>query len=138
MTGRRLVASCVAVLALVPAAAALGAWSADGSGSAAGAATTMPTGGTPRAGASGNTVTVSWPAADLGNGTAVAGYVIERIDVASGVQAAAGGSCSGVVTALTCTDQPVPNGSWTYTDTPVQDSWTGGQSQSSNTVSTLG
>ncbi|HEY6427196.1 MAG TPA: hypothetical protein VIX84_08170, partial [Acidimicrobiales bacterium] len=63
-----------------------------------------------------------------------AGYLVERTNVVTGTGSAAGGTCAGTVTTTTCTDEPVPPGTWTYADTPLQLSWTGGQSPASNLV----
>lgn len=139
MRGRRrsarlLTTAAIALaLALALAAAAIAAWSAQGDGTAAGAATTMPAGQAPTVQASGSSVTVSWPAATLAGGTPVAGYTIQRYDT-RGVAAAVGATCNGTVTATTCTETNVPPGTWAYTDTPVQDSWTGAKSPASNAV----
>jgi hypothetical protein len=122
-----------AVLAAFLAGAALGMWSATGSGSAAGAARTMPTGGAPTARVSGTDVVVTWPAATIASGVNVEGYVVRRYD-ANGNAVTAGASCSGTVTALTCTEHGVVAGTWTYTDTPVQEGWTGGESPPSAAV----
>jgi hypothetical protein len=78
-------------------------------------------------------VTVTWPAVTLSSGAPVAGYVVRRFD-ASGTEAAVGSSCAGIVAGTTCTEGAVPPGTWTYTDTPAQESWTGGQSPQSNPV----
>lgn len=122
------------LLTVLPMAQGEAAWSAAGTGSSAGAATVMPTGLAPRASVTGDLVSVTWPAVTLANGTAVQGYLIERINALTGSASAAGGTCSGTVTSTTCTDGPVPPGIWEYTDTPVQLSWTGGQSPPSNAV----
>jgi hypothetical protein len=114
---------------------ALAAWSTSGSGSAAGAASTMPPGAAPTASATGSTVSVRWPVARLANGAAVAGYVVKRYNALNGALATVGGACAGVVTTTTCSESVGP-GSWIYTDTPVQLSWTGTVSSPSNTVST--
>jgi hypothetical protein len=137
---RRLRLACIlgagAVLAtvLTPAVAADAAWSVAASASAAGAATVMPGGGEPDGYASGSSVVVSWGAADLGNGTAVAGYLVDRYNATTGVEAPVGAGCAGVVTATSCTEDGVPAGQWVYTDTPVQASWTGAQSPQSPIV----
>ena len=110
---------------------ALAAWSATGHGNAAARAVTMPTGGQPAGSASGGAVTIRWPAVTLSNGVPVAGYVINRFDAVSGAKATVGAACSGVIATTTCTEQSVPRRSWIYTDTPVQLSWTGGQSPGS-------
>ena len=96
----------------------------------------MPTGGTPTATANVHSVTITWPAASMANGTAAAGYVITRINAINGSPATIGASCSGVVTATSCTETSVPSGTWIYTDTPIQMSWTGTASSPSNSVST--
>jgi hypothetical protein len=122
------------LLTLAPDSAALAAWSAQGSGSGAGAAAVMPTGSAPTGRASGTSVTIIWPAATMPSGTAVAGYVISRINTATGSAATVGAGCGGVVTATTCTETSVPAGSWAYTDTPVEVNWSGGQSAESATI----
>ena len=111
------------------------AWSANGSGSAGAAAATMPRGSTPTLRASGSTVTVVWTGAQLSNGSAAAGYLVHRYNVATGSGATVGGTCRGVVPANSCSET-VPPGTWVYTDTPVQSSWTGGESSESAPVTT--
>jgi hypothetical protein len=85
----------------------------------------MPAGSAPAASASGLPVTVSWPAAQFPNGDTVEGYTLIRAD-AAGTTYTVGGTCAGVVTATTCVETVQP-GSWTYTDTPIQDLWTGAE-----------
>jgi hypothetical protein len=119
-------------LGLAPAPAALAAWSAaQGPGSATGAATVMPSGTAPSGSAASASVTISWSAAKFPNGTAVAGYVINRYNAITGALATVNAGCSGVVTTPTCTEQSVQPGTWVYTDTPVQLTWTGGASPDS-------
>ena len=113
------------------AAPAAASWSGAGSGSAAAAAAVMPSGKTPTGGAVGTSVTLDWSAATFANGSAVAGYVINRYSTGTGVQATVGAGCAGIVTTTTCTESAVPPGSWMYTETPVQNNWTGGQSADS-------
>jgi hypothetical protein len=120
---------------LILAPPAQAAWNAGGSRSAGAQADTMPSGGQPTASATGNSVTVKWPTALFPDDQGVAGYVLHRFDAASGAQATVTSSCSGTVTAATCTEQNVPTGTWTYTDTPVQDNWSGGASPASAGVS---
>lgn len=127
------IVATVATGALAGVAAA--AWSAQGNGNASGLATTMPQGNAPTTRVSGSSVTVSWNAATFVNTMAVAGYTVQRYDAATGAQATVGAGCSGTVTATICTEQGVPAGNWTYTDTPVQDSWTGAPSPASSPVS---
>jgi hypothetical protein len=121
------VASTVVALAaaLAPSSAALAAWSLQASGSSAGAATVMPGGTAPSGSAAGASVTISWTAAVFPAGTAVAGYVISRYNASTGAPATVNAGCSGLVTTTTCTEQSVQPGTWVYTDTPVQASWTG-------------
>jgi hypothetical protein len=121
-------------LAIGPGAPALAAWSAQGSGSAAAAATVMPAGTAPNGSASGLSVTISWTAASMDNGTAVAGYSISRYNASTHASATVNAGCSGTVTSTTCTENNVPAGTWVYTDTPVQGHWTGGQSPDSTAV----
>lgn len=118
----------VVLLGLTLAPPALAAWSGGGSGKASAVAYRMPTGGQPSTSASGSSVSVHWPGAAFPDNKAVAGYVIHRFDAASGTQATVGAGCSGTVTTTTCTELNVPAGTWIYTDTPVQDNWTGTQS----------
>jgi hypothetical protein len=123
-----------AALTLLPSVSAMAAWSVAGSGSVAGASAVMPTGLAPTASATGTQVALRWPAVTLSSGAAVSGYVVVRINTINGTSVAAGGTCAGTVTTTTCTDSPAPSGAWAYADTPVQASWTGGQSAPSNTV----
>lgn len=127
----RILGPMIVVVLLAPgfnARIGLAAWSAPGSGPAAGAAATMPTGGAPAAAATSGSVTVRWPAVAMSNGTPVAGYLVKRFDATTGAAATVGPGCSGIINTTTCTEQSVPVGTWVYTDTPVQLSWTGGQS----------
>lgn len=110
---------------------AFAAWSTNGAGTSAGAATTMPTGTTPSGTVTLSTVKVSWSTATLGNGIPVAGYVINRYNATTGAPQTVGAACSAVITTTSCTESAVPAGKWVYTDTPVQLSWTGGQSPDS-------
>jgi len=131
---RQVLAAVVFVVgALGLASPAFASWPVGGSGSGKAAALTMPAGATPMATANGNVVNVSWSAATFANGAPVAGYVVNRYS-AGGVLQTIGAGCSGVVTTLTCTETAVPNGTWTYTDTPVQSNWTGTASAQSSSV----
>jgi hypothetical protein len=132
---RYLLAVAVAVpFALAPASVALAAWSTQGQGNAAGAATVMPNGTAPTGAAVSASVTITWTAAQFPNGAAVAGYVINRYNATTGAPATVNAGCSGVVTTTTCTEQSVQPGTWVYTDTPVQLTWTGGTSPDSAPV----
>ena len=129
------VATAATMLVLVHPVAAIAQWSAAGPGAAAAAATIMPTGGTPTLTATSSTVVVTWPAVTLGSGAPVGGYIVQRYDAITGSQATVGAGCTGVVTTTTCIEPSVPSGTWIYTDTPVQASWTGGESSPSAQVS---
>jgi hypothetical protein len=136
---KRLVSMVPVVVAAVLTAAAspaTAAWSIAGTGPAAAGATIMPTGAAPTASATGSTVSVRWPTATFPNGAAVAAYTVHRYNAANGALATAGGTCAGVVTTTTCSESVTTAGSWIYTDTPVQLSWTGTESSPSNTVTT--
>ncbi len=123
-----------AVLAIGASSPSTATWLTTGAGTGAGAATAMPTGTAPAGSASGATVSLSWTAAELGNGVAVAGYIVTRTNAATGGPGTVGGTCAGIVTTTSCTDTSVPAGPWIYTDTPVQLSWTGGVSPTSATI----
>ncbi len=123
------------VVVAAPVTGALAAWTSPGGGGAGAAATVMPGGSAPTASVYGTNVTISWPAASFQGGASVVGYTVRRIDAGTGAPATIGASCSGVVTSTSCTEQNVPAGSWVYTDTPVQQSWSGPQSPPGNTVS---
>jgi hypothetical protein len=127
-------ASAALALLLSHSTLAMAAWSTPASGSAAGAAATMPSGGAPSGGAIGTSVTLTWATAHLSSGTAVAGYVIRKYNAANGTPVAVGSGCSGVITTLTCTELGVAAGTWFYTVTPVQMNWTGGESAGSSTI----
>jgi hypothetical protein len=103
-------------------------WANGGSGVGGAAATVMPTGLAPTGSATGSSVTLRWPAVTLGDGAPVQGYVIRLYDAASGTEVPVGAACSGVVTTTSCTESGVGPGTWVYTDTPVMQNWTGGQS----------
>lgn len=135
---RRLLAATTVLVLGAFSATALAAWSAFTSGNAEAVAATMPTGSTPTARASGSTTTVVWNAAHLPDGTAVAGYIVNRYDATTGARATVGTGCSGTISATSCSEQSVPTGNWVYTDTPIQASWTGGESGRSNAVTTSG
>jgi hypothetical protein len=129
---RLLTGVCVALpLGLTLSPLAQAAWSAGGSGSAIALAYLMPNGSQPAVSVSGTSVTVTWPVVLFPDNHSVAGYLIERFNASSGAQAIVGANCSGTVSTTSCTEQNVPAGNWIYTDTPLQDLWTGGQSPAS-------
>ena len=123
----------VAIL-LASAGVALAGWAGSGAGPAQAGAETMPTGPTPAASVSGSSVTVSWSVVALSGGETVAGYRVRRYDVSTGEEQVVGAGCSGTVTALSCTETSVPVGTWRYSVTSVQSSWTGTESAKSTPV----
>src|ERR687886_2285282 len=122
----RLAAAAIA-LAMAAPAVSHAAWTGSGTGSHYVRAVTMPAGNTPTASVSNRSVTVSWAASNLPDGTAVANYTVKRYDTSGNVQTI-GSGCSGTISALTCTETSVPGGSWRYSVTPVKDNWIGGES----------
>jgi hypothetical protein len=134
-SGRRAALALFVALVFAVANPALAAWSGGGTGAAAGAATTMPGGNSPSVVVSGSSVTVRWPASTFTSGVNVEGYIVQRLDAASGQDANIAAACAGIVTATTCTESNVPAGSWVYTVTPVQGGWAGASSPPSPVVS---
>jgi hypothetical protein len=133
---RALLGLCLALLlGLTVAPRVQAAWTGGGTGPSSALAYTMPSGSQPSARASGSTVSLRWSAVVFPGGQSVAGYVIHRFDAINGAQATVGAGCSGIVPTTTCTEHNVPSGTWVYTDTPVHNNWTGGQSAASATVS---
>jgi hypothetical protein len=123
----------VAAVVAFPGGAAA-AWALSGSGSSAAKAKTLGSGNQPTASALLQTVTVSWAASSFTTGGAVPGYVVRRYDVTTGVGVNATNGCSGIVTALTCTETSVPVGAWQYTVTPATGNWRGPESPKSGVV----
>ena len=131
---RRLTAvPAIAGLVLTMAGRADAAWTGTGGGQAASRAMVMPTGMQPVASVTGSDVSLRWSAALLPGGTPVPGYLVRRYDV-NGNAVTVLASCAGTIATTTCTEHNVAAGSWTYTDTPVQDNWTGPASPASTAV----
>ena len=128
-----LTVSAAAALVLSIAARADAAWSASGTGQAESLATVMPSGSQPVARVSGSDVSLRWAAATFPGGSPVAGYVIHRSDP-NGTAATVLANCAGTIATTTCTEHNVPAGTWTYTDSPVQNNWTGPPSPASAAV----
>jgi hypothetical protein len=109
--------SLLALVALVAIAASAAAWNKTSSGAAAAKASTL-VGAQPTLTKSvivTISIAVSWAAT-----TGATGYRITRNG------GAPGGTCTGTVTATSCSDTPVlPLQSYTYTVTPLAGSWTG-------------
>ncbi len=136
--GARLLPVAIALLMGVNGGSSWAYWTAGSNpgGGGAAAATTVNQGQTPTASSAGTAITISWAPSTLSNGKAVAGYTLKRYDVASVTsQAIQPGTCTGRVTATTCTENAVPAGHWTYSVTPVfATSWSGAESLKSNSV----
>ncbi len=94
----------------------------------------MPVGAQPSGRDAGATVFVSWAPVTLPGGAAVAGYVVARINAATGAEATVNPGCAGVVATSSCTETGVAPGSWVYTETPVLANWTGSASPASGTI----
>src|SRR3954468_10401362 len=124
----------IAIVALVAVpVAAMASWSTNGSGSGYSKARSMPAGNTPTISISGRNVTVSWTASSFSGGPAVTGYVVQRYNTGGTLQSI-GANCSGTISALTCTENNVPSGSWKYSVTPKEGSnWLGTESSQSAT-----
>lgn len=116
-----------------PGGAAAG-WSLTGSGPGAAMAKTLGSGNVPAGSVSGHKVTVTWTATSYTNGGTAAGYLVRRYNASTGVLQTIGANCSGTITALTCTENGVPAGSWKYTVTPATGNWRGSESAKSATV----
>lgn len=103
--------------------------------SGASAATTVNPGATPTVNVAGTTVTVNWPAATLATGQAVTGYQVHRYDAATLTPQTMLTSCDGTVTATSCVETAVPQGSWKYTVVPrFATNWAGTESEMSTTA----
>src|SRR5919201_6025287 len=116
---------------------ALAVWSYTANTQAYGKAVTMPAGATPAVSASGASVTVSWSQGTFPSGSPVDGYVVKRYDATTNLLQPIGPGCSGTIPGLACTENNVPAGSWKYSVTPTQSSWTGSESSKSATVTIL-
>ena len=102
----------------------------SGSGSATTGTLSAPTGVTASAGNGGSDVTVTWSAP--GAGVAPSGYRVVRSDTSTGSSAAAcGTSVSSLVTASSCTDASVPDGTYRYAVVAVRSGWSATSSDSS-------
>ena len=121
------------VLALAGVGAAYAYWSSsDSTASTAFAKADAVLGGaTPGVVASGSSATITWTASALNsNQVGLSGYLVKRYDAATASQTV-GASCAGTITSLSCTENNVPDGTWTYTVTPVFGPWRGTESPKS-------
>jgi hypothetical protein len=121
------------LLALLPA-SALAGWKDGASGSGSANATRLAAAGQPTASISNRSVTVRWtiPA----TGPPATGYLVRRYD-ASGNAQTIGAGCSGTITATTCTEAAVPQGTWRYRVTSTRARWRAPESPASAPVSVL-
>ncbi len=104
-------------------------------GGGAAAASSVNQAATPTAAVSGSTVTVSWAASTLATGQPVSGYLVKRYDASSSAVQTLLTACTGTITATSCVESNVPNGSWKYAVTPLfATSWQGPESAKSATV----
>ncbi|HEX8741642.1 MAG TPA: hypothetical protein VF712_00775 [Thermoleophilaceae bacterium] len=131
--GRLLPAALVLLTALGAADASRAAWQSPGAGGQAAKAITLGTGSTPSASVSNRSVSLTWSATTLPGGGSVSGYTVRRYS-SGGVLQSIGSSCSGTITATSCTETGVPGGTWRYTITPVQGNWSGSASAQSSAV----
>lgn len=125
-----------AVLALALPAPGYASWGvhAPGAGAAA-SARVLPAAGTPDATANQSSVTVSWPQVLVAPGTPADGYLLTRYDADTGAPATPVAGCAGTVSALQCTESPVPDGRWRYAVRATQGrNWTGPIGSPSPTV----
>ncbi len=94
-----------------------------GTGTASTGTLVAPSGVSATSPAGSSSAAVSWtgPA----SGVVPAGYWVERTDTATGAKAAAcGSSASSLLTTTSCSDGPVPDGTYRYTVYAVRSGWT--------------
>jgi hypothetical protein len=117
---RRLAALPLLFLFLMTSGVAWAYWSAGSVAGSSGtsAAGIVNAGAIPTASVSSSSVTVSWAASKLSNGTAVSGYTLKRYNSA-GTTAQGMSSCTARIASTSCTETGVPDGSWTYKVTPL-------------------
>jgi hypothetical protein len=118
------------VAALLVSGTAAAAWSLTNGAGLGGFAKArlMPTGPTAVAsiaGGAGQNVALAWPAVTVG-GAAVDGYTVKRY-VQGGAVQVTGAACSGLVNAVTCTENAVPAGHWEYTLIANKGNWLGAE-----------
>ncbi|MGZ5398149.1 MAG: N,N-dimethylformamidase beta subunit family domain-containing protein, partial [Mycobacterium sp.] len=136
--GSRPVGVAVAVAGLLTAAVAtFAAWNigaAPGAG-AVSKASSIPAPGQPATAAVGDrAVALSWNAVTLPSGGAVSGYTVNASPAGGGSPRAGGGTCAGTVTATTCTDDTLPDGTWEWRVAAVFGPWTSLPSPASTPV----
>ena len=115
-----------AAVLVVPTASA--AWAGAGVGNGGSRAKSLAAANVPAASASKRNVTLTWSASTFAEGGAVPGYVVRRYNATTGALDAIRASCTGIVSALNCTENSVPAGNWQYTVTAAAGSWRGVES----------
>lgn len=123
----------VAVFTLSAVAPAGAVWTGDQAGSMSGRATTIPSGPSPTASATGDSVDLSWATTPLADGADPQGYTVSRYS-GDGTGQNAGGTCAGTVTVTSCADSGVSEGTWTYRIRIVQHGWTGSEGPPSESI----
>ncbi len=78
--------------------------------------------------------TVTWQSASLPEGVGPVGYQVTAYPVGGGEPRTPGGTCSGTVSATSCGDTGVPDGTWVYRVAVRVGSWTGPVSDPSNAL----
>jgi hypothetical protein len=134
---RRFVVPLVLVVAVAFPGGAAAAWRLLASGSGSAKAKTLGSGNLPTASVSGRKVTLAWTASTYTSGGTVAAYVVKRYQAVTGVAQTVGAACSGTISALTCTENNVPTGSWRYTVTPAAGNWRGTESPKTGAVTVV-
>ena len=136
-----LILLCVLGFVFAGGAAAMAYWTisvVDSAGSdAISSADSLPAGQQPiLSGLNGGNVTIDWAAsATVSEGHAASAYTINRYSSPMGsTPVAATGGCAGQVSALSCTEQAVPAGTWYYAVTPVLDNWKGTEGRRSSAI----
>jgi hypothetical protein len=123
---RKLAAAVVMVLLVAALPTTAGAtWASPGTGRGYASADVAPVGNQPTVSVTGRNVTVAWPPSRFADGTSVNDYRIARYDAVTNAVAAVGSGCSGSIAALTCIEDAVTPGSWSYRITPKHQSWVG-------------
>ncbi len=123
---RRVVAALSALTVLVVP-AAVAAWLITSlPGAAAARATSLSAVTGVVAAASGqHSVSVSWQEATLPEDAGAATYTVLAYPAAGGAARTPGGTCAGTISATTCEDSSVPDGTWLYRVSVRLGSWTG-------------
>ena len=132
-TSHRITALTAAILVVLQG-VAMAAWIATGTGVGGAHALSVPRANAPSGSVSGRNVTVTWPEVSLTTGAAADGYTVTRYSSA-GTAEIVKASCAGTQTGLSCTENAVPPGSWTYTVSAKRALWVGAESDRSTAVS---